>query len=86
MSEEKRKIRELDVSGHKCPIPVLRLRKMLEISAPSSYIRVRATDEMTLLDIPHFCHQAGHALEQQTEESGFYIYLVRKSAKQNKSG
>ncbi|WP_417316899.1 sulfurtransferase TusA family protein [Emcibacter sp.] len=83
---KEREVRELDVSGHKCPIPVLRLRKMLEISAPSSYIRVRATDEMTLLDIPHFCHQAGHKLEEQSEEDGEYIYLVRKCGAQGKSG
>ncbi|MFC7048398.1 sulfurtransferase TusA family protein [Emcibacter nanhaiensis] len=75
-------ITELDVSGHKCPIPVLRLRKLLEISAPGTYIRVRATDEMTLLDIPHFCDQAGHRLEEQTEENGAYIYVVQKSGTQ----
>ena len=79
-------ITELDVSGHKCPIPVLRLRKLLENSASGTYIRVTATDEMTLLDIPHFCREAGHQLERQSEENGAYIYLVRKSGTQLTSG
>tara|TARA_B100001939_G_scaffold348114_1_gene372775 strand:- start:21190 stop:21444 length:255 start_codon:yes stop_codon:yes gene_type:complete len=67
----------LDVTGHKCPIPVLRLRKMLEIVPVGTYISIKATDPMTQLDIPHFCHEKGCMLEKQWEENGIYHYLVR---------
>ncbi|MCC3862134.1 sulfurtransferase TusA family protein [Pseudemcibacter aquimaris] len=68
----------LDVSGHKCPIPVLRLRRALEKLASDTIIELVATDPMTLIDVPHFCDQAGHDIIEQIETEEFIRYLIKK--------
>lgn len=51
---------DLDCEGLLCPLPVLRARKRLIGMAPGQVLRVRATDAMAAVDLPHFCLQAGH--------------------------
>jgi len=77
--ERDKNIQILDVSGHKCPVPVLRLRRKLAQLAVGERIEVRATDPMTQLDIPHFCQQAGHVLLSMDQDADIYCYLVKKT-------
>lgn len=51
---------DLDCEGLLCPLPVLRARKRLMAMAPGAVLRLRATDGMAAVDLPHFCAQAGH--------------------------
>lgn len=51
---------EIDCEGLLCPLPVLRARKLLATMAPGAVLRVRATDAMAAVDLPHFCAGAGH--------------------------
>lgn len=53
---------EIDTSGLRCPLPVLRARKTLGRMAPGQVLRMRATDPAAIVDVPHFCAQTGHAL------------------------
>ncbi len=77
MSEQiKREL--LDVTGHKCPIPVLRLRKYLEKLETGEEITLIASDPMAQLDIAHFCHKAGHDLMNITKEGGKIVFQIRK--------
>ncbi len=68
----------LDVSGHKCPIPVLRLRRALEKSVVGTVVALKATDPMTLIDVPNFCREAGHLIEDVVESDGQITYIIRK--------
>lgn len=68
----------LDVSGHKCPIPVLRLRRALEKYAAGTVVALKATDPMTLIDVPNFCREAGHLIEDVEESDGQITYVIRK--------
>ncbi len=68
----------LDVSGHKCPIPVLRLRRALEKLDLDDVIRLKATDPMTLIDVPNFCREAGHMVENVIETDDYILYIVKK--------
>lgn len=52
---------DLDCEGLLCPLPVLRARKRLIGMAPDTVLRVRATDRMAAVDLPHFCAEAGHS-------------------------
>ena len=70
----------LDVSGHKCPIPVLRLRRYMDQAAPLSHVIVQATDPMTELDIPYYCQQAGHELIGIEHKDTIILYHIRKCA------
>lgn len=73
-----KKIQILDVSGHKCPVPVLRLRRKLMDLAIGDQVEVRASDPMTQIDIPHFCAQAGHVVLQTSKQEDLYIFMVKK--------
>lgn len=69
----------LDVTGHKCPIPVLRLRRRLERLRAGTILKLMATDPMTQIDVPHFCQESHHVLVDMTEENGILLFEIRKS-------
>jgi len=71
-------IHDLDVSDHKCPIPVLRLRRLLERVNVGEYVKLIATDPMTLIDIPNFCRETGHVIEEQQEKDEIFLYIIKK--------
>ncbi|MCU4654532.1 sulfurtransferase TusA family protein [Roseibacterium sp. SDUM158016] len=68
---------EIDATGLKCPLPVLRLRKRLEGVAPGRVVRLLASDPMAAIDVPHFCAEAGHAY-LGAEDGPVPAYRVRK--------
>ncbi|MFT6674344.1 MAG: tRNA 2-thiouridine synthesizing protein A [Sulfitobacter sp.] len=72
------KIEELDATGLLCPLPVLKLRKRLGPLGLGDCLRLRADDPAAVIDVPHFCAEAGHALIETTEEGPVQVYLVRK--------
>ncbi|MCU0909723.1 MAG: sulfurtransferase TusA family protein [Rhodobacteraceae bacterium] len=53
---------EVDATGLLCPLPVLRARKRLIAMAPGQVLRLIATDPAAIVDVPHFCAEAGHTL------------------------
>lgn len=69
---------EIDAIGLLCPLPVLRLRKVLEGLAPGAVVRLHATDGASWIDVPHFCSQAGHALLSAEDAAGLKTYLIRR--------
>ena len=58
-----------DLRGLKCPLPVMKTRKRLSTMPAGSGLWVETTDPLAVIDIPHFCHEDGHALED-------HLYLV----------
>lgn len=52
----------IDARGLLCPLPVLRLRKILLPLAPGTQVTLIATDRAALIDVPHFCAESGHLL------------------------
>lgn len=55
----------IDARGLLCPLPVLRLRKVLLDLPAGAQVRLLATDAMAAIDVPHFCAEAGHRLVDQ---------------------
>jgi tRNA 2-thiouridine synthesizing protein A len=70
----------LDARGLKCPLPVLRARKAMQGLVPGAVLHVLATDPGSVRDFQAFCEATGHALEEQSEESGAFSFRVRKRA------
>lgn len=68
---------EIDARGLICPLPVLRLRKALLGLAPGQTVRMVASDPVAVIDVPHFCTEAGHELISATPADGGTAYLVR---------
>lgn len=70
--------REVDAIGLLCPLPVLRARKALLSMAPGSVLLIRASDPMALIDIPHFCTEAGHRLLSVQPEGEAHAFLIER--------
>jgi tRNA 2-thiouridine synthesizing protein A len=70
---------DLDATGLLCPLPVLKARKRLSALAPGAVLRMIADDPAAVVDVPHFCAEAGHALlARETGPGGEQIYWIRK--------
>jgi tRNA 2-thiouridine synthesizing protein A len=48
--------------------------------APGAVLRVRATDPMAAIDLPHFCTEAGHQFLGASDAAGVAVYLIRRGA------
>ena len=72
------KTHELDALGLLCPLPVLKLRKRMGPLAAGECISLLADDPAAIVDVPHFCAEAGHALVEMTDHGATQSYLVRK--------
>lgn len=71
---------EVDARGLICPLPVLRARKVLLGMAPGAVLRLLADDPVAVIDVPHFCAQAGHEVMGQDAEGGAQVYLIRRGS------
>jgi tRNA 2-thiouridine synthesizing protein A len=71
---------EIDATGLLCPLPVLRARKRLKGMAPGAVLRLVATDPAAVVDVPHFCAEAGHLLVAVEDiADGAQAYLIRRA-------
>ena len=68
----------LDAVGLLCPLPVLKARKRLKSLPNGAVLRILADDPAAIVDVPHFCAEAGHALIDRGEQDGHQTYLIRK--------
>ena len=70
---------ELDLSGLKCPFPVLRTRKALHSLQPGSVLRVVCTDPLAGIDGPNLIRETGDILEDQRQENATISFIIRKA-------
>ena len=68
----------LDVRGLRCPLPVLRARKAIQGLESGSVLTVLATDPASVIDFPHFCHQAGLDLLSTRRDGEVLVFEIRK--------
>jgi tRNA 2-thiouridine synthesizing protein A len=69
----------IDARGLLCPLPVLKLRKRLKPVAPGACVELWADDPAAIVDVPHFCAEAGHRLISIHEGESHQIYVVEKA-------
>jgi tRNA 2-thiouridine synthesizing protein A len=68
----------LDLRGLRCPQPVLRAKKALRNVSVGGTLVMECTDPLTVIDVPHFVNQTGHALRAQTRDGDVYIFKIVK--------
>lgn len=68
----------LDATGLLCPLPVLKARKRLQGLAPGETLTVLADDPAAIVDVPHFCAEAGHDLVSTDLDGPAQRYVIRK--------
>ncbi|MGB7430420.1 MAG: sulfurtransferase TusA family protein [Microcoleaceae cyanobacterium] len=70
---------DLDAKGLLCPLPVLKARKRLEALASGQVLRMLADDPAAVIDVPHFCREAGHSLVDTQSVEGGQFYFIKKA-------
>lgn len=70
---------EIDALGLLCPLPVLRLRKRMMPLESGTKIRLIADDPAAIVDVPHFCNEAGHELLSSSENNGQLEFVIQKA-------
>lgn len=68
----------LDATGLLCPLPVLKARKRLQSLAVGQTLRIEADDPAAVVDVPHFCAEAGHDLVEMSDQGHLQVYVIRK--------
>ncbi|MBM2290941.1 sulfurtransferase TusA family protein [Sulfitobacter pseudonitzschiae] len=68
----------LDATGLLCPLPVLKARKRLQPLAVGDTLTVQADDPAAVIDMPHFCAEAGHELVSANVDGAVQVYVIRK--------
>lgn len=67
----------LDVTGLKCPLPILRAKKALAQLQTGDVLTVLATDVGAPDDFAAFCRQTGHQLLQSSTQDGVFTLVVK---------
>jgi len=70
----------LDVTGLRCPVPVIRAGRALRSLAPGDVLEIIATDPLAELDLRHFCAEAGHEVLTVVAAADQWVFTVRRGA------
>jgi tRNA 2-thiouridine synthesizing protein A len=70
----------LDLSGLKCPLPVLRTRKAMRGLEAGALLTVLCTDPVSVIDIPHLVTQEGDRLVAQGRDDGVFSFTIEKGS------
>ena len=74
-------VRTEDLSGLRCPMPILRTKKALAQMSAGEVLKVTTTDPAAVDDLAVFCKQTGHVLlAQSTSDDGVSVrhWIARK--------
>lgn len=70
----------LDLTGLKCPEPVMMLHVQFRQLVAGEQVRILTTDPTTKRDIPKFCEYLGHSLLESRQTEAGFEFLVRKES------
>ncbi|HAQ32550.1 MAG TPA: SirA family protein [Rhodospirillaceae bacterium] len=68
----------LDASGLRCPMPILKARKVLKEVPPGEILEVLATDPGSVADFTAFCEATGCEMLESAEKDGVYSFRLKK--------
>jgi TusA-related sulfurtransferase len=70
--------KEIDTSGLKCPLPILKAKKALADLSSGQTLKVICTDEGSLRDFQAFAKQTGNELIDQNTVGTEFIHVLRR--------
>ena len=68
---------QLDATGLKCPIPVLKARKIARGLPGGTTLEVLATDPGSVPDFEAFCKTGGHELLEHSRDGEVFRFLIK---------
>ncbi|ROT46356.1 sulfurtransferase TusA family protein [Pusillimonas sp. NJUB218] len=69
---------EVDASGLKCPLPILRAKKALAQLQSGQTLKVITTDTNAVRDFQAFCRQTGNALVTQVAQADATVHFLTR--------
>jgi tRNA 2-thiouridine synthesizing protein A len=69
----------LDCSGMSCPMPILKTKKAIDGLQIGQVLKMIATDPGSTSDIDAWTKKTGHTLVAAEQESGKYIFYIKKA-------
>ena len=70
---------ELDTRGLLCPLPVLKLRKLIKSTKQKDKIKLMTDDPAAIVDVPHFCNEQGYQILKNSKENGYDLFIIASS-------
>lgn len=68
----------LDCKGLSCPMPIMKLAKTMKKMKSGKVLKMLGTDPGSKEDVPKWCTKTGNSLLEIAEETGVYIYYIKK--------
>ena len=69
---------ELDATGLLCPLPVLKLQKIIKRIKEKERIKLITDDPAAVVDVPHFCSEQGHHLVEILDQNGCDLFVIER--------
>lgn len=68
----------VDVTGLSCPMPIVKLKKGIELIESKQILELHATDRGTLSDLPAWSKNAGHTILKTEQEGPVIKFWIKK--------
>ena len=69
---------ELDCRGLKCPLPILRTKKVIDRMVSGQVLKMVSTDPGSISDMDAWTSRTGNDLVESAQGDGEFVYYVRK--------
>ena len=78
--KEGKSVHHYDATGMRCPMPVLRARRLLTELSEGEILCLRTSDPSSMKDVPAFCRMAGHKLiiAQSNETQTSFLFEIER--------
>ena len=70
---------ELDCRGLNCPLPILKTKKAITPMVSGEILKMISTDPGSVADVAAFSRRTGHAIVEQSEGNGDFIFYLRRA-------
>ena len=67
---------ELDTRGLLCPLPVLKLRKLVKNINQKEKIKLITDDPAAIVDVPHFCNEQNYRIIESHKKNGYDLFII----------
>ena len=71
-------VREVDLTGLKCPMPIVELNKLVKELGAGEEFTATADDPAFCLDVESWCKKTGHELVKLDDSGERLIAVIRK--------
>jgi tRNA 2-thiouridine synthesizing protein A len=72
-------MQKLDLTGLRCPLPVLKTRKALKSLTAGDRLEVHCTDPLSVIDIPNLIRETGDYVEITERAEKLIVFMIEKA-------